>query len=111
MVLVDRRVRAAGPARSGKKNPGTVSLETFTNRGTPKRTAASSTLNVAIRLFENTRCGGWCCGSGIAAAWIDGVVAADDRERVAGVGEVGLPVGGRAGAGALEHRRPEVAGR
>ena len=61
---------AAATSRSGKKIPGTVSLDTFTKRGTPQRTAASSTLNVAIRLLENTRSGGWCSGSGIAAAWI-----------------------------------------
>ena len=40
--------------RSGKKNPGTVSELMFTKRGTPHRTAASSTLKVDIRLFENT---------------------------------------------------------
>jgi hypothetical protein len=57
-------------SRSGKKNPGTVSLDTLTNRGTPKRTAASSTLNVACRLLANTTCDGWCCGSGIAAEWM-----------------------------------------
>jgi hypothetical protein len=69
MVLVDRHV-VGDPVALGKKKPGTVSLETFTNRGTPKRTAASSVLNVASRLFAKTVCGGWCWGSGIAAAWI-----------------------------------------
>ena len=49
--------------------PGTVSLERLTTRGTPKRTAASITLNVAVRLLANTTCGGLCIGSGIAAVW------------------------------------------
>jgi hypothetical protein len=40
----------------------------------------------------------------------DGVVAADDRERVAGVGEVGLLVARDVRAGGLEHRRADVAG-
>ncbi len=49
--------------------PGTVSLERFTKRGTPKRTAASSVLNVAITLFRKTTCGGLWVGSGSAAQW------------------------------------------
>ena len=40
-----------------------------------------------------------------------GVVAAHDRERVAGVGEVGLLVARRAGRRRLEDGRAEVAGR
>ena len=39
------------------------------------------------------------------------VVAAHDGEGVAGVGEVGLLVGGRAGRGRLEDGGAEVAGR
>src|SRR5450830_915566 len=39
----------------------------FTKRFTPKRTAASRTLKVAIRLVRNTTCGGLPVGSGIAA--------------------------------------------
>ena len=54
--------------RSGKKKPGTVSLLMFTKRGTSNRTAASSTLNIDVRLFWNTTCGGLCVGSGMAAA-------------------------------------------
>ena len=60
----------AGQARSGKKKPGTVSLETLTKRGTPKRIAASSVLKTHIRLFWKTVCGGLRVGSGSAAAWI-----------------------------------------
>ena len=37
-------------------------------RRAPNRIAASSTLNVAIRLLRNTVWGGFCVGSGIAAA-------------------------------------------
>jgi hypothetical protein len=48
--------------------PGTVSLERFTKRAAPERTAASSVLKIAIRLFWNTLCGGLLVGSGIAAA-------------------------------------------
>ena len=40
----------------------------------------------------------------------DGVVAADDREGVAGVGEVGLLVVRDVRAGGLEHGRADVAG-
>ena len=109
VLLVDRRVVGRGTARSGKKNPGTVSLETFTNRGTPKRTAASSALNVAIRLLRKTVCGGLRGRLGDRRRVDHGVVAAHDRERVAGVGEVGLQVGGRAGRGRLEDGRAEVA--
>src|SRR5919198_1525967 len=41
----------------------------FTKRRTPRRTAASRTLNTLITLLWKTTCGGWCSGSGMAAAW------------------------------------------
>ncbi len=40
----------------------------FTKRAAPKRMAASSALNVDIKLFWNTTCGGFLVGSGMAAA-------------------------------------------
>src|SRR5919112_3584796 len=55
-------------SRSGKKKPGTVSLEMFTKRPTPNRIAASTTLKTPMRLFWKTTCGGLCVGSGSAAA-------------------------------------------
>jgi hypothetical protein len=56
--------------RSAKNQPGAVSDETLTKRGTSQRTAASIALNVDIRLFWNTTWGGLPVGSGIAAVWI-----------------------------------------
>ena len=50
--------------------PGTVSLDTFTKRGTPQRTAGSSTLKVAMRLLRNTVAGVLRVGSGSAAQWM-----------------------------------------
>src|SRR5262245_17464938 len=48
--------------------PGTVSLDRLTSLGTPSRTHASTTLNVAIRLLPNTTCGACRPGAGMAAA-------------------------------------------
>ena len=56
--------------RSANAIPVTVSLETFTTRSTPIRTAASATLNVAIRLLRNTVAGELRVGSGSAAQWM-----------------------------------------
>src|SRR3954471_4297863 len=56
--------------RSANTAPVTLSLETLTSRSAPMRTHASVTLNVAIRLFENTMCGGLAPAEGTAAAWI-----------------------------------------
>ena len=51
-----------------KMKPGAVSLEKLTKRGTPAAIAASSRLNVAIRLFSKTTSGGWWNGWAIPPA-------------------------------------------
>ena len=110
VLLVDRARSRAATRRSGKKKPGTVSLDRFTKRGTPQRTAASSALNVAIRLLPNTTCGGVLGRLGDRGGVDDRVVAADDRERVAGVGQVGLLVGDARRGFASNDGRAEVGG-
>jgi hypothetical protein len=49
--------------------PGTVSLEKLTNRPAPTEIAASSRLNVDIRLLSKTTWGALWIGCGIAAVW------------------------------------------
>ena len=61
-VLPERPAASVVGARdvSGKKKPGTVSLEMFTRRGIPNRIAASRVLKTPLRLLWNTTCGGLC---------------------------------------------------
>ena len=66
MLLVDGEV--VGLERAlGEDEPGTVSLEKFTNRRAPATIAASSVLNVLSMLLPKTTWGGLWIGCGIAA--------------------------------------------
>ena len=66
MLFVDREVVGL-EGRWAKMNPGTVSLEKFTNRRAPATIAASSVLNVLSMLLPKTTWGGLWIGCGIAA--------------------------------------------
>ena len=72
-------------------NPGTVSLEKWTNRPAPPAIAASSRLNVLIMLLPNTT---WRVVDRLRdrRGVDDDVAAGDERVRRARVRQVGLPV-------------------
>src|SRR4051812_7045994 len=95
-------------SRSGKKNPGTVSLETLTNRGTPEADRRLERVERRQQVVREDRVRRVVLGVGYRRRVDHGVVPADHRERVAGVGEVGARVDGRAGEAALEDRRAEI---
>jgi hypothetical protein len=56
-----------GGQKPGPKKPGTVSDDTLTRRGTPRRMHASTTLKVVTMLLLNTAVGVVCVGSGLRA--------------------------------------------
>ena len=73
-------------------NPGTVSLEKFTNRRTPAAIAASSTLNVLMHVVAEDDVRRVVDRLRDRRRVHDDVAAASERVGRARVGEVGLPV-------------------
>ena len=80
----------------------------LTKRRTSQRTAASSALNVAIRLLWKTTCGGLWVGSGIAAAWTTASLPRTTAKAAPASVRSAWTYAALAGIGPLEDGRPEI---